>query len=365
MMPHHRNIVRVFGMSEGRTRPRIHHHGAGTPEGRSLTPLKSHPQRNDWATLVRWALDIAHGLQYLHSLTPPVLHLDLKPQNVLLFDDDTAKLCDFGVVTCETPCSPRYAAPEQFATKPVCEAADIYGLGGVLFSMITKSEPWDGLSMLQICGKLMSDTPPSLPSPLPAQCPAKLAAIVQRCLQIDPQQRCSISRVIDDLAQIHDELVQGPSRITAQQLPRGGPRHPADASSPKSLLEILKQFESCPTPPGRSDIPRKYQNPTLKAIVAEYDHVVDFIPRENFVSDRDHEDAVAVGLYTDESFVYWLMNAWANDTSGERARGLAHVGPLHAASDRSPAALLCPLQWASRASLESRFASDAQCVRQL
>ena len=71
-----------------------------------------------------------------------------------------------------------------------------------------------------------------------------------------------------------------------------------------------------------------FKNPTLEAIVAEYNHVKNFIPRSNFISDRDHEDAMAVGLYTDESFVYWLMNAWANDTSAERERGLRYIGPF-------------------------------------
>lgn len=114
------------------------------PRGSLADALKSHPQRNNWATLARWALDIANGLQYLHTLSPPVLHLDLKPQNLLLFDD-CAKLCDFGIahiaehtLTHQTveQFSFRYAAPEQFAKAPISAATDIYGLGGVLFAMI-------------------------------------------------------------------------------------------------------------------------------------------------------------------------------------------------------------------------------------
>ena len=95
-MLHHRNIVHVYGISQdGQDHAYIITELA--PRGSLADALKSHPQRNDWTTLVRWALDIANGLQYLHSLSPPILHLDLKPQNVLLFDDDTAKLCDYGI----------------------------------------------------------------------------------------------------------------------------------------------------------------------------------------------------------------------------------------------------------------------------
>ena len=337
MMLHHRNIVRVLGVSQdGRGHAYIITKLA--PRGSLADALKSHPQRNDWATLGRWALDIAHGVQYLHTLAEPILHLDLKPQNVLLFDDDSAKLCDFGIahimrhtVTRQTAvqCSPHYAAPEQFDVEPISEATDVYGFGGVLFAMITKLEPWDGLSLLQIAGKLGNGAQVSLPSPLPAQCPASLAAIVQRCLQIDPAQRCPLSQVIEDLIRVRDGLAtQTPSRIVTQQFARG-PASPdgwLDLASPSSLLEALTLFESCPAPPGRSDITGA--QPTLDAIRAEYDRVAYFIPRSKFNSDREHEDAMAVGLYTDESFVYWLVNAWANDTSAERARGLRHVGPF-------------------------------------
>ena len=339
MMLHHRNIARLCGISQDEGKSHAYIITELAPGGSLADALKSHPQRNDWATLVRWALDIAYGVECLHSRSPPMLHLDLKPQNVLLFEDDTAKLCDFGIahimkhtVTRQTAMqfSPQYAAPEQFSTKPVSEAADIYGLGGVLFAMITKSEPWAGLDMFQICGGLYSGTPPSLPSPLPDQCPPALGAIAQCCLRIDPKQRSPLSQIINDLVLLHDELAaQPPSRIVTQHFARG-PLPPAgwlsNVAAASSLLEILKLFESCPTPPGRSDI--RFPAPTPDAIRAEYDRVASYIPRSKFNSDKEHEDAMAVGLYTDESFVYWLVNGWANDTSADQARGLRQVGPF-------------------------------------
>ena len=339
MVLHHRNIVRVFGVSEDGGKVHAYIITELAPGGSLADALKSHPQRNDWSTLVRWALDIAYGVQYLHTCSSPVLHLDLKPQNVLLFEDNTAKLCDFGIAhimkhtaTRQTAMqySPQYAAPEQFDEAPVCEAADVYGLGGVLFTMITKSEPWNGLSMLQISKKLGKDITPSLPSSLPDQCPPEFAAIVQRCLQIDLLQRCSLSQIIDDLVVLHDKLAsQPPSRIVTQHFARG-PLPSAgwlsDVAAASSLLEILNFFESCPAPPERSDI--RFPVPALVSIREEYDRVASYIPRSKFNSDQDHEDAMTVGLYTDESFVYWLVNGWANDTSVDQARGLRHVGPF-------------------------------------
>ena len=332
MMLHHPNIVRVRGMSEdGRGRAFVITELA--PGGSLADALNSHTERNDWATVVNWALDVAYGLRYLHSLTPPLLHLNLKPQNVLLFEDGTAKLCDFGFAPRELQRSSHYAAPEVFEDMPnvsCSQATDIYGFGGVLFAMITNSEPWVGLSVFQICGRLAAGTPPSLPSRLPAQCPDKLAAIVRRCLQIDPRQRCPLSEVIEDLEQVlrvRDELAtRDAPRTTIREFERGPlpPPEPRNVALPSRLLELLNQFERCPAPPGRTDI-LAFQNPTREAIRAKLIHVCNFIRRSDFTSDRAHEDAVAVGLYTDESFVYWLTNAWANEAPAERER---YVGPF-------------------------------------
>ena len=308
MILHHRNVVRVCGVSQGEQ-----DHAYIITELAPLSladALQSHPQRDDWATLVRWALDIAEGLQYLHSLAEPVLHLDLKPQNVLLFDDDTAKLCDFGIahimkhtLTLRTTpqLSPYYAAPEQFDVSSwISAATDVYGFGGVLFAIITKSDPWAGLSMFQICGKLSNGTPPSLPSPLPPDCPDKLASIVQRCLQIDPKQRSPLPQVIEDLKQVRDELASPYSaRIVTQEFAHGPlPSRGwlSDVASPCSLLAILELFESCPTPPGRSDIPATYRNPTMDAIHAEYGRVASVIPQSQCLTDRDREDVMTVAF---------------------------------------------------------------------
>lgn len=341
MKLHHRNVIRVCGVSEDRKHGHAYIVTELAPRGSLAVALASHPLRNDWATLVRWALDIANGLQYLHSCDPPVLHLDLKPQNVLLFDDDTAKLCDFGIAhivkhtrTFQTAeqYTPQYAAPEQFDKLPISSATDVYAFGGVLFKMIAKQDPWDGLTLLQVAGALAAGKKLLLPSPLPNGCPERLAVIAQRCLRLDPQRRAKLSSVIEDLTQVRSDLCsQHPPRIVAQQfardpLPSDG--RLADYSMPRSSLqEVLLQFAECPAPPGRTDL-AKWEKPTLEAIADEYSRVAYFIPRSKFGSDRDHEDAMAVGLYTDESFVYWLTNAWANDLSAEREHGLRHVGPF-------------------------------------
>jgi len=85
-------------------------------------------------------------LDYLHSMRPPVLHLDFSPENLILNDEGKVVLIDFN--TCSDGKFPkrtvigkqRYMAPEQYRGKP-STASDIYSLGATLFYLLTGKEP--------------------------------------------------------------------------------------------------------------------------------------------------------------------------------------------------------------------------------
>lgn len=91
-----------------------------------------------------WLCEILH---YLHTQTPPVIHRDIKPQNIVLKDDGTVCLIDFGIsrvfkeeegadtVFCGTK---DYAAPEQYGYMQTGSYSDIYSLGAVLTWMLTE-----------------------------------------------------------------------------------------------------------------------------------------------------------------------------------------------------------------------------------
>lgn len=93
-----------------------------------------------------WALEIARILQYLHSFTPPVVHRDLTPDN-LVFSADQIVLIDFGaanqLLTMATGTligKQAYIAPEQFRGNAV-PASDIYACGGTLHFLLTGEDP--------------------------------------------------------------------------------------------------------------------------------------------------------------------------------------------------------------------------------
>ena len=95
---------------------------------------------------------ICGAVQYAHSRA--VVHLDLKPSNILVKEDGTPKLLDFGIALhLENPagavnqtqlrCTPAFASPEQFRREPVGTYTDVYALGVILYELLAGRHPYD------------------------------------------------------------------------------------------------------------------------------------------------------------------------------------------------------------------------------
>ncbi|MBK8049464.1 MAG: PD40 domain-containing protein [Anaerolineales bacterium] len=104
------------------------------------------------------ALEVCAALQYLHSQQPPIIHRDIKPQNIIITPSDRVMLVDFGlskvlaqdVVTVPGArgMTPGYSAPEQYGLAPTEPASDVYALGATLYTMLTGQRPPDALRRL-------------------------------------------------------------------------------------------------------------------------------------------------------------------------------------------------------------------------
>ncbi|XP_010520229.1 PREDICTED: serine/threonine-protein kinase HT1-like isoform X2 [Tarenaya hassleriana] len=105
--------------------------------------------------LIAFALDIARGMEYIHS--QHVIHRDLKPENILIDDEFHLKIADFGIaceeeycdLVADDPGTYRWMAPEMIKRKPYGRKADVYSFGLVLWEMVAGSIPYEDMNPIQ------------------------------------------------------------------------------------------------------------------------------------------------------------------------------------------------------------------------
>jgi eukaryotic-like serine/threonine-protein kinase len=164
------------------------------------------------ATLLR---TVAEAVDYAHRLD--VLHLDLKPANVLLDEDGTPHVADFGLArrleqgladdSTEISGTPSYMAPEQvrFGARKITPATDIWGLGAILYELVTGKPPFAGLTV-QGTLKLVAEGRPESPRQYAPGLPRDLEALIRKCMTRDVAGRYASAR---DLADDLENFIEG------------------------------------------------------------------------------------------------------------------------------------------------------------
>jgi serine/threonine protein kinase len=155
------------------------------------------------AEVARYGMQLADALAHAHSRG--IVHRDLKSANVVINDDDRAKVLDFGLAkpfagvdgeeATRTGVSLTevgvvsgtlaYMAPEQFRGLPADARTDIWALGIVLHEMASGERPFQGETGFALSSAILN----APPAPLPASVPVELRAVVARCLEKDPARR--------------------------------------------------------------------------------------------------------------------------------------------------------------------------------
>jgi serine/threonine-protein kinase len=141
------------------------------------------------------AAQVADGLAFAHA--GDVVHRDIKPANVMVLDNGTVKIADFGVALLPTGSlthqgmvfgSPKYMSPEQIAGEKVDGRSDIFSLGAVLYEMLTGLPPFTGDELAAILHQVIN-TDPAPPSSRKRNLPPGFDAIVAKALAKDPAER--------------------------------------------------------------------------------------------------------------------------------------------------------------------------------
>jgi serine/threonine-protein kinase len=131
------------------------------------------------------------------------VHRDVKPQNLLLRSDGVLKLGDFGVavglegtrltMVGTVLGTAAYLAPEQARGEEVTAAADVYGLGAVLYELLTGTPPRTPATLAELTKATVI--------PVPRDAPPELARVVMRCLAAEPNDRpASAAELAGELA---------------------------------------------------------------------------------------------------------------------------------------------------------------------
>jgi WD40 repeat protein/tRNA A-37 threonylcarbamoyl transferase component Bud32 len=209
----HPGIVPVYEVGE---QDGLHYFTMALIEGQSLDErLRDGPlQPMLAAQLVR---DLAGTLQYAHQ--QGIVHRDLKPGNVMIDQQGRPKLTDFGLAkriedardmtgTGQILGTPTYMSPEQAdcGVQTIGPASDIYGLGALLFALLTGRPPFQAATPLETIRHVQSMEPPR-PRALNPGVPGDLETLCLKCLEKSPGKRYAtaaalaeeIDRYLNDL----------------------------------------------------------------------------------------------------------------------------------------------------------------------
>jgi serine/threonine protein kinase len=151
--------------------------------------------------VLRWADQLLDALEYLHSQKPPIIHRDIKPQNLKLTPRGEVILLDFGlakgIVTHQSQVSqsirgytPNYASLEQIRGTGTDARSDIYSIGATMYHLLTGEMPQDALT--RIAAILMSQPDPLKSiSAMNPEVPAAIAQVIEKAMAAHPDQRFS------------------------------------------------------------------------------------------------------------------------------------------------------------------------------
>jgi WD40 repeat protein/tRNA A-37 threonylcarbamoyl transferase component Bud32 len=244
----HPNIVRIYEVGEHDGLPFLSLEFVG---GGSLAQKQNgvpQPPRQAAALLEV----LAATVYYAHQ--NGIVHRDLKPANVLLTEDGTPKITDFGLAKQSGPDltatgavlgTPSYMAPEQAAgdNSMVGPAADVHALGAILYECLTGRPPFKGATALDTLEQVRSREPPP-PDLLQPASPRDLSSICLKCLQKDPRRRYSSARdLAEDLRRfLNGEPIQARRPSTAERVGRWARRYPALAILSASVAFLLVLF---------------------------------------------------------------------------------------------------------------------------
>lgn len=227
------------------------------------------PESEVW----KFVLDVSGGLAFLHSQEPPIVHQDIKPDNILITSDGRYVISDFGISrsfrtkmsrtnnNVSTSGTIAYMGPERFSEKPlVVLASDIWAFGMTLYELITGDVLWEGMGgCVQLSGARI---PTSI-----SGCSLEMSNLVTSCLAAETWNRPTA-------VQIHEYASAYLQKRTIPPLPLQNNQPTEPVVKPAPVVKPTPVVNPAPSPvirpvnsvskPKPSPTPTKSQNNNLR-----------------------------------------------------------------------------------------------------
>jgi serine/threonine protein kinase len=218
----HPNIVTVFERGEDRGVPYI---AMEMLPGVDLEALLRSGEVLPLAEKLDIVIQVARGLAYAHE--NGIVHRDIKPGNIRLLDDGTAKIVDFGIAKQEGTQLTRtgtmlgtvhYMSPEQVRGQKLDGRSDVFSLGVILYELLAGRRPFKGEGVTDVLYRIVHEEPHPLDLSSLGELYPRLQEILARALAKEtPQRYDTATRFADDLADV----------LAAQRRGEGAERTPS------------------------------------------------------------------------------------------------------------------------------------------
>jgi len=141
-------------------------------------------------------IDMAVGLEHVHE--GGFIHLDFKPENVLVSRNASVRLVDFDLAQQiperpfkpgKNPGTPAYMSPEQLSGQPIDQRVDVFAFGVAAYELLTNQKPFPGETSAEILSRQMNRSDFLSPRQLNPDLPPVLEKVILKCLETEPNRR--------------------------------------------------------------------------------------------------------------------------------------------------------------------------------